>query len=240
MILFNHVFEDPVSNLAVEEAWLDHAETGGCGEMLRVWESPQPMVVIGRSSRADEVRLERCRDAGVPVLRRCSGGAAVVAGPGCLMYCVVLDCRKRPQLRAIDQAHQTVLNELAKAVRAGLPPEFTEVIAQKGLSDLAAGERKFSGNSLRCKRDHVLYHGTLLYDFPLPAVQDLLGLAPRQPDYRRQRDHAEFVVNVPVDPEAVCQALREAWEANDQTNRWPQQEFAEIVARYHDPQWRLA
>ena len=45
------------------------------------------MVVVGRSSRLDEeVHLDACRAAGVPVLRRPSGGAAIVSGPGCLMY----------------------------------------------------------------------------------------------------------------------------------------------------------
>ena len=82
----------PAENLALDEALLDEAEQGrGPAEVLRLWEPLEPFVVVGRSSRlAVEVDMESCRAARTPVLRRCSGGAAVVTGPGCLMYAVVL------------------------------------------------------------------------------------------------------------------------------------------------------
>ena len=77
------------------------------------------MVVVGRSSRvAAEVRLDACRELGIPVLRRPSGGAAVVAGPGCLMYALVLSYRLRPELRVVAAAHRWVLGTLAAALAA--------------------------------------------------------------------------------------------------------------------------
>ena len=90
----------PEENLALDEALLDEAELSeGPTETLRFWEAGGEMVVVGRSSVVDdEVRVEACRRAGVPILRRASGGAAVLAGPGCLMYAAVLDCRRRPEL----------------------------------------------------------------------------------------------------------------------------------------------
>ena len=117
-------------NLALDEALLDEAEAAGQPlETLRVWESRSLGVVIGRSSRlAVEVREEACREAGRPVLRRISGGAAVVVGPGCLMYALVLSLRLRPRLRAIDQAHTEVLDTIAAALRQALviPPSGGE------------------------------------------------------------------------------------------------------------------
>ena len=88
-------------NLALDESLLDEAEAAARPlETLRLWEARQHGVVVGRSSRvAAEVRSEVCRDLGMPVLRRISGGAAVVIGPGCLMYGLVLSLRLRPQLR---------------------------------------------------------------------------------------------------------------------------------------------
>ncbi len=68
-----------------------------------------------------------------------------------------------------------------------------------GISDLVLGDRKFSGNSLRCKRDHFLYHGTLLYQFPLEQIGELLKMPARQPNYRQGRPHGEFVMNLPLD-----------------------------------------
>src|SRR5688500_8952672 len=107
--------DSPQANLALDEALLEHAERAGRpSEVLRVWESPAPIVVIGRSSRIeDEVHLDHCRTAGIPVLRRVSGGAAIVAGPGCLMYAVMLSYQVRPELRPIDAAHRFVLETIA-------------------------------------------------------------------------------------------------------------------------------
>ena len=85
-------------NLALDEALLEEAETAPRPtETLRLWEPRSPSVVLGRSSQIDiEVRRDACRELDVPVLRRVSGGATVVAGPGCLMYALVLDSRLRP------------------------------------------------------------------------------------------------------------------------------------------------
>lgn len=90
--------ESPAANLALDEALLEQAEAGaGPSDVLRLWEPTDPCVVVGCSSRvAVEVKQEACRQAGIPVLRRCSGGAAVVTGPGCLMYSVVLSYRDHP------------------------------------------------------------------------------------------------------------------------------------------------
>ena len=95
---FLHLTLPTAAEICAHEALLEEAELAGQPlERLRLWESPQAMVVVGRSSRVgDEVRVDVCR-AQVPVLRRVSGGATIVAGPGCLMYAVVLSYQLRPQ-----------------------------------------------------------------------------------------------------------------------------------------------
>jgi lipoate-protein ligase A len=201
---------------------------------LRLWESDRPLVVIGRSSRiAVEVRRDLCDELRIPVLRRTSGGAAIVAGPGCLMYALVLSYRLRPSLRAIDVAHRFVLETIAAALR-GLTPG----VERRGTSDLAIGSRKFSGNSVRSKRDHMLYHGTLLYDFPLELIARLLTMPPRQPDYREARGHESFVTNLPLTRSAIREALITAWQAAEPCPEWPQSATARLAAeRYAQRQW---
>ena len=118
MKLLDVTLPTPAENLALDEALLDEAECGtGPGELLRLWESADPLVVIGRSSRiASEVNLPVCRALEIPVLRRCSGGAAVVTGAGCLMYGVVLSYQERPELRVLEQAHRAVLGVMTQAL----------------------------------------------------------------------------------------------------------------------------
>jgi lipoate-protein ligase A len=224
-------------NLALDEALLDDAEAGPPveGETLRVWESPQPMAVIGRSSRAaEEVDLEACASLDIPVLRRSSGGAAVVAGPGCLMYAVVLSYARRPALKFIDYTHRFVLEQIASAVRQQIPE-----VRLAGISDLAWRDRKISGNSVRCKRSHLLYHGTLLYNFPLDLLETCLRTPPRQPDYRRQREHIDFVTNIPLDVDLFVQSLVNQWQATPSTN-WPRERVKKLVAEtYGRDEWNM-
>ena len=123
------------------------------------------------------------------------------------MYAVVLSYTLRPELRDIRRAHYYVLGRLSDAIQHIVITEG--MIAQAGSSDLVfrvetggspvvdrAGAppalRKFSGNSLRAKRRHLLYHGTLLYNFDLSLIETCLSAPPRQAiaDYRgRPREY---------------------------------------------------
>ena len=70
MKLLELTLPTPSENLALDEALLGAAEAGQLDEVLRLWESVEPLVGVGRSSRvADEVNVEACRAAGVPILR---------------------------------------------------------------------------------------------------------------------------------------------------------------------------
>jgi lipoate-protein ligase A len=237
MKLLDLTLSTAAENLALDEALLDAAEAvPGADEVLRLWEPTCHFVVLGRSSQIDaEVNLAACRRRGIAVLRRSSGGAAIVAGPGCLVYSLVLDYRRRPELRPLDQAHEFVLSQVARALRRrGL------AAGRRGTSDLALGERKISGNSLRCKRDNFLYHGTILYDFDLSLLDDLLRLPPRQPEYRGGRRHGEFVMNVPVDADALRTAITEVFAAREPLTDWPRALTAKLLAaRYSRDAWNL-
>jgi len=148
------------------------------------------------------------------------------------MYSVVLSYDLRPELRSIDAAHRFVLNRVAKAIGANA--------TLRGISDLTAGGRKFSGNSLRCKRDHLLYHGTILYDFPLEKIGRYLRSPPREPEYRGGRSHGDFITNVEVEPQPLRQSLPTVFAADDALTKWPKSGVEELVReRYGRAEWHL-
>lgn len=224
-------------NVALDEALLEAAEAAGePREVLRLWESPQLAVVVGRSSQAaEEVSLDVCQARKIPVIRRASGGAAVVTGPGCLMYGVVLSYELRPILRNLDQAHRFVLGTLLAGLRT-----LASRAEKQGTSDLTLGAHKFSGNAVRCKRGHFLYHGTLLYDFHLPLISQCLGTAPRQPQYRGGRQHDDFVVNLPLTGSQLRAAIIDAWSPVEPLRDWPQDRVQQLVAeKYSRTEWNL-
>lgn len=237
MLLLDLTLSSPAANLALDEALLDAAEAGELpGDVLRLWELPAVVVIVGRSSRvADEVDLPAAKKANIPVLRRSSGGAAIVAGRGCLMYSVVLRYEGREHLRLIDQAHRHVLG-IVRSALALLAPSVEHV----GTSDLAIGGQKFSGNSLRCKRDHLLYHGTVMYDFDLQWLDRLLKMPPRQPDYRGGRLHTDFVANLEIPAATLRESLIAGFQANQPLTDWPQQRTEQLVAaHYSRDDWNL-
>lgn len=226
-------------NLALDEALLLELEDSPAPqgrETLRLWEPRQMIAVVGRGSRTgEEVRLDACRERSTPVLRRTSGGAAIVSGPGCLMYSVVLSLDLRPHLKSVEEAHRFVLGTICRGLEPLVPG-----IARKGTSDLALGPRKVSGNSLQIKRKALLYHGTLLYDFPLDLIETLLAMPPRVPDYREARSHGDFVANLPVPVAALRAALVEAWQASATRTDWPVERVrALVVEKYAQEEWNL-
>jgi lipoate-protein ligase A len=227
--------ETPQANLALDEAILESAEQADePTETLRLWESPRPFVVLGRSSRvAVEVDEDECHRRGLPILRRCSGGASVVAGPGCLMYALVLSFDLRPELRMISEAHCFVAQNMMAALRPLVPQ-----VQFRGTCDLTVEDKKFSGNSLRIKRSCMLYHGTLLVNFPLELISTCLRTPPRQPDYRQGREHDAFVTNLGVPTEGLRQAIVSQWQAHSDAADWPRTETEELIRqRYSQRTW---
>jgi lipoate-protein ligase A len=158
-------------------------------------------------------------------------------------------------LRSLDEAHRFVLGTIAThlqqaiqpapasppALRHDSPPtahRLPPAIIHAGISDLVFGDRKFSGNSLRCKRRFLLYHGTLLYRFPLEQIGKLLKMPSRQPDYRAGRSHDHFLVNLPLDAATLRRALIQAFGANEHCDNWPRELTAQLVAeKYTLPEW---
>ena len=234
MELLDLSLEQSVDNIAVDEALLEEAERNGANELLRLWETPVPLVVLGRSSPIrQEVNLDFCAANDIEVFRRCSGGSSILAGPGCLMYAVVLDYRIRPELRMLETAHRFVMSRVQQAIA-----DVGVVVNMNGTSDLTINDRKFSGNALRCKRNWMMYHGTLLCDFDIDLIEACLGLPRRQPDYRANRSHREFLMQLPVDIPSLRHSLIRTWEADSIRAQWPRALTRELVdQKYSTEAW---
>ncbi len=232
MLYLDRTLPSAAENLALDEALLLEAEAGRGGEVLRVWEWPDPAVVLGAGCRlAEDVDEAACAADGVPVLRRASGGGTVLLGPGCLLYTLVLDQEREPALTQIQPSYRFILGRVASALGG-------EAV-QEGISDLALAGRKFSGNAQQRKRRHLLHHGTLLYAFDLGRVGRYLRPPPRQPEYRAGRTHADFLLNLPLSATELKRRLRAAWGAGAEPASWPEAEVRRLVAdKYASPDWR--
>ncbi len=122
-------------NLALDAALVRAVEDGAEDETLRLWESPALVVVVGRSGViSNEVEQAACAADGVAVVRRDSGGGAVLLGPGCMSFSLLLSLVRHPELRDVRLSYRLILGWLVRALAVpGL-----EI---RGVSDLASSGR---------------------------------------------------------------------------------------------------
>jgi lipoate-protein ligase A len=197
---------DPREQLLIEQALFKHVEENEATEALRLWESPRPAVIAGALGAVNvQVHETQCAAANVPVLRRCSGGGAVVIGPGCINYSFILSMEDRPELRDVANSYGLILSPIVHSL--GLPE-----LNIRG-SDLAMNDRKVSGNSQRRGRRALLHHGTILYNFDIGLMSLFLKNPVRKPAYRGCRDHLAFVTNMPLTRKIIELSLQRAWMA---------------------------
>lgn len=144
----NDVWRRLVFWLALEEWAVEHAP----GSFF-VW-NVKPTVIFGRNQNMEaEVNVAYCREHGIEMYRRKSGGGCVYADEGNLMLSYITDCPD------VKRAFDEYLSGLADALRGmGLDAVRTEH------NDVMVGGRKVSGNACYATKTGCIVHGTLLYD----------------------------------------------------------------------------
>lgn len=194
----------PILEAAAHNLALDDELLARRAEAIRLWESPEYFVVMGRSGQAErEVDEAACAAAAVPVLRRSSGGGTVLQGPGCLNLSLILSIETRPALANIEASYEIILNRVAEALAIpGLRVEG---------SDLLLNDRKVSGSAQRRTKGWLLHHQTFLYAMDLDRIPRLLREPPRQPAHRRRRPHAEFLTILPLSRNQLAARLSANW-----------------------------
>jgi lipoate---protein ligase len=228
-------FADPARNLACDEALVDLCEAIKEGEILRVWEPDCYFVVVGYSNKvAVEVDVAGCKARGLPIFRRFSGGGAVLQGPGCLNYTLVIKNTRAGSLSDVAAGFNYVLRK-----HQGLCKRLVkEEVHIQGISDLAIGGQKFSGNAQHRKHFYTVFHGTFLLNFDLSRIETCLPMPSRQPPYRNGRSHREFLRNLLIDSVGVREGLKVAWRVDQETRKVPVRRIDELVfQRYSKTEW---
>lgn len=230
-------FPDPESNLACDEALLEHCENIGGSGILRIWEPANYFVVVGYSNTiSSEVNLPACEMKNIAVFRRFSGGGSVLQGPGCLNFSLIIENEQGDSMAHIAGLYQLVLRRHQRVLKNIIRAD----VELQGFSDLAVDGRKFSGNAQHRKKRCALIHGTFLLNFDLSMIEACLRMPSRQPQYRRNRPHKDFLLNLHVDPETLRQALRREWNAVEDFAAVPDDRIKSLVAeRYRQKSWNF-
>lgn len=237
------VVDSPSSDIAFQIA-ADEAMLVACEEgilnphtsVLRVWRQRSWAVVLGASGKvADDVNLDACRQRGVTIARRSSGGGTVLLGPGTLCVSWVRPLSDfAPALRDVRLLQVSMLEELAAAMRH-LEPRL-EVVAS---GDWAISGHKCAGSAQRRMKTHVLVHVSILNRTPLGEVSRFLAEPARRPDYRAERTHDDFLTNLDLDPPRLIDALSSLSCISEATFSLPSN-LVQLADRLADERFRIA
>jgi lipoate-protein ligase A len=158
--------------------------------VYRIYEPEAVVIVMGAGRRLEEdVFVEAAQSDGVPLLRRRGGGGTVVLSPGQIVLSLVCEVASPFQnlhyFRSVNNWFRLALADLGVGG-----------IEDRGISDLAVGDKKILGTSIYRRRKILFYQGSLLVSNDLSLFDRYLRFPSRVPEYRRERGHLEFCTSL--------------------------------------------
>ena len=164
-------------NMAIDEAILQSRMENLVPNTLRLYQWQPSAVSVGKNQNLkDTVYVDNCRELGVDIVRRNSGGGTVFHDQtGELTYSVTVQPR---DLGAADitAVYTSIYAAITDALRLlGIPADY-RAGDQKNCPNLTVNKRKISGSAQTVKRNVVQQHGTLLLKANLPHMFQLLRI----------------------------------------------------------------
>lgn len=164
--------QEPAMNLALDEVLLARVGRGERAALLRFWSWAAPCVVIGRfQSVANEVNVDRAAELDIQIVRRMSGGGAMLIEPeSAITYSLYLppdlvDGLSFPESYAfLDSWVIAALRDLG--IDAWYEP-LNDITSVGGKIGGAAQARRFGG---------VLHHTTMAYDMTQGLLLEVLRI----------------------------------------------------------------
>ena len=178
--------------LAGDEALALMVGRGEAPPTLHLYEY-RPSVIVGRYQNiADAVNLDACVRRGHEWNRRHTGGGTVLMGPGTLAIGLALPEKAKSSIAAIQQYFAFFSEVLADALA-----QFDVKAGLVGKNDLTIDGRKTAGLAISQDIDGCVFlHCSLLLDFDVALMVEILNLATRDLDDRGQSCFAQRMTTV--------------------------------------------
>jgi len=157
---------------------------------FEIWQPDKTILVLGQSNKPeDSLFLERVKADNIPVTKRPSGGETVILTPNTIVISAVAINSTNLHPRFFFSLYN---NTISKALlNLGMTG-----ITQKGISDLAIGEKKILGSSIYRRKEKVFYHAVLNHSESIDIIGKYIQHPAREPDYRQGRQHKDFVTSL--------------------------------------------
>lgn len=177
-------------NMALDEILLHAVQTGKSLPVVRLYRWSTPTLSLGFSQRrVGQYNLQACRQQGVEVVRRLTGGRAVLHDDE-LTYAVIAECRDQFSgsiSRSFEHIAQVLLTGLTYvglnvriATRHGLSAnthgvEQSACFTAPAQFEILCGDKKICGSSQKRIRQAFLQHGSLPLSMDLARLYAVLN-----------------------------------------------------------------
>ena len=162
-------YSDAPSNLALEEAIARKIGEGKSPPTLRLWRNRNAAVIGENQSAAAELQLDTCKELGVEVVRRFTGGGAVYHDLGNLNYSICT--RKLPLLSS--ELRQSIFRLSLDCTIACL--EILGVESNRiPINTVVVRGKKISGGAGAVRWGSIFYHGSILVSTHLETIWRIL------------------------------------------------------------------
>jgi len=149
---------DGREQIAFDQALIDARKAGEIPDTIRFLRFP-PTALIGRhQALSKEVRVDYCRERGIGLVRRITGGGAIYFDEGQLGWSLVFD-RATLGIASLGD----LAREICEAAAAGLSTLGIDA-RYRPRNDIEVGGRKLSGTGGFFDDDTLFYQGTVLVD----------------------------------------------------------------------------
>ncbi|MEK6983519.1 MAG: biotin/lipoate A/B protein ligase family protein [Nanoarchaeota archaeon] len=162
---------DAFTNMAIDEAILTYCEQ----PVLRVYKWSSPSISVGyNQSAANEINLDKCKEHSVKIVRRITGGKAVLHDKE-VTYSFILPENTAMLPRNITESYRAIAQGLVialKKIRLNAeikkqPERLATPICFNSSNwyELSVNNKKISGSAQRRLNGKILQHGPILMDF---------------------------------------------------------------------------
>ncbi|MDH5807049.1 MAG: biotin/lipoate A/B protein ligase family protein [Candidatus Methanomethylicaceae archaeon] len=150
--------ENPFYNMALDEAIARCVGLGLSPPTLRLYGWWPRAVSIGYFQEVyDVVDVEFCKNNGIEIVRRITGGGAVIHTEGELTYSFIVRNDGSLVSMDIEESYREICSPIIEALRDyGINAKF------RPINDIEVEGRKISGNAQTRRFGSVLQHGTIL------------------------------------------------------------------------------
>ena len=165
MDLIDTGFNNAFMNMAIDEVLLTSRVP-----VLRFYQWEPCAVSIGRYQELDDIDLEYCAENSIDVVRRITGGKAVLHEKE-LTYSFIIDKDEMPQ--SIIESYKVISSAIIQGLRVlGLKPEMNRskvenrdnpvCFQEPSFNELTINRKKFVGSAQVRRKEKLLQHGSIL------------------------------------------------------------------------------